>query len=1234
MNFDEALKISDTLVFEKTGKHLSDVQRAVIQGTWYCQKYHEIALEYRCTPEYLKQDVGPKLWKLLSDEFGERVNKKNFRTVIERRGIDHAAFSAAPPVETTNGIFVPTQPPRVSPQPPVINEQLSSPPPPNSAEQWGETAKLQTRLDWGEATDVSQFYGRTQELTQLKQWILGEQCRVIAILGMGGIGKTSISVQLAQQISSSFDYLIWRSLRNAPPLTEILADLIQFLSNQTEFNLSPEPYRQISQLIEFLRASRCLIILDNAESILQEGNRVGRYYEGYEDYGELFKRLGETQHHSCLLITSREKPKEIAALEGKTLKVRSLPLMGLPIEDCEEIIQNKGIFNFQEQWQSLIQRYAGNPLALKIVTTTINDLFEGNVDDFFEQIQQGTAIFGDIRDLLEQQLGRISELELETMYWLAINREPSTVAELRKDFLSLVSPIELIEALESLSRRSLIEKSSGSFTQQPVVMEYMIERLIETVIQEIDQETIKVLNQYPLIKSLAKDYIRESQTRVILQPIVQTLLSRYRLSGELSGKFQVLLHSLRRQSYSSGYGGGNLINLGQALDLDLADYDFSKLTIWQAYLQDANLQNVNFSESDLSRSVFAKTLGNSLTVALGVNHILATGDAEGKIILWSVEDGQQLLVCQGQLGAVKAIAFNPDATLLASGSDDETVRVWKASTGECLNRWRGHQGAVNCVCFNPLHPYLASGGDDHTVRIWDIHSGQCVHIFSEHTDSIRAVTFSPDGQTLASCSEDQSVKLWDVQTGKCVRTFIGSSAWDWAITFVCSNSIPGTIHALASSTDEDLVRLWDVKTGQCFHTFQGHRDSVWRVTFSGDGELVASSSDDQTVKLWNVRTGDCLKTLPGLPSQVCSLAFSPDRQILATGSVDRMVLLWDINSGQRLRTLRGHLHQVWSFVLSPNGKTLVSGSDDHKVRLWDVRTGRCFKRLQGHSDWVWSVACSPDSSLIASGSYDRTVKLWDVQTGDCLKTLHGHSDRIQAVTFSADSRMLATASDDQTVKLWDVQTGELLQTLESHHRWVGSVAFHPQGHLVASGSNDQTIRLWDVETGNCLQVLEGHSERIHLLAFSPVDQILASGSYDRSIKLWDITTGNCLKTWQGPIERLQGMIFHPNGEIWISGSTDHTVKLWELRTEKCIRILDGHSNPVWSVHFSPDCRFLASGSHDQGIKVWDLQTNDCLKTLRADKPYDGLNITSVTGITNAQKATLKALGAIDLHRKD
>ncbi len=56
---------------------------------------------------------------------------------------------------------------------------------------------------------------------------------------------------------------------------------------------------------------------------------------------------------------------------------------------------------------------------------------------------------------------------------------------------------------------------------------------------------------------------------------------------------------------------------------------------------------------------------------------------------------------------------------------------------------------------------------------------------------------------------------------------------------------------------------------------------------------------------------------------------------------------------------------------------------------------------------------------------------------------------------------------------------------------------------------------------------------------------------------------------------------------------------------------------------------LASGSRDETIKLWDIQTGECLKTLRSPRPYEGMKITGVTGLTETEKASLKALGAVD-----
>ena len=432
MTVDEALLFLDSVLQEP----LNDVQELVFRQTLEGRSYPEMAKSTAYDAEYIKL-VGFQLWQLLSRVFGEKVTKSNVQSVLRRKA-QQAQVAVAPSHPTQANLG--------------RNAQTFQ----SGATTHWVTADVTTAnrcQDWGEAIDVSVFYGRTEELAKLEQWIVQERCRLVMLLGMGGIGKTAISVKIAERIQEHFDYVIWRSLRNAPPILDLLAELIQFLSQQKETVFPETVDGRVSQLLRYLRASRCLLVLDNAESILREGDRTGGYREGYEGYGQLLRCVAETSHKSTLVLTSREKPRGLAAKEGETLPVRSLQLTGLSTTEGLKIFKASGSFwGSESDWKVLIEHYGGNPLALKMVASVIRDLFDSSLSNFLELLNQGTLVFDDIRNLLDRQFTRLSALEKELMYWLAINREPVSFLELQRDLVTEVSQTELIEALASLAR--------------------------------------------------------------------------------------------------------------------------------------------------------------------------------------------------------------------------------------------------------------------------------------------------------------------------------------------------------------------------------------------------------------------------------------------------------------------------------------------------------------------------------------------------------------------------------------------------------------------------------------------------------------------------------------------------------------------------------------------------------------------------------------------------------------
>jgi len=333
-------------------------------------------------------------------------------------------------------------------------------------------------MDWDEAPDVDHFYGRTQELNQLERWITTDNCKLVAIVGMGGIGKTALALALTDRIQSDFDCLLWRSLTYQPSLLTLLDSIL----NTFEPTVIQDIQSGIRQLRHHLQQRRCLLVLDGLDSVLQKK-------EDSEEYSKLWQSLSRNRHQSCILVTSREQLPGFDAIAANSKWVRCLTLQGLEQAEALALLQAGGFTGKEQGLSALWQLYRGNPLALKTIIPLIQSIFAGNVNAFR---RQNTIVVGDrLEGLLNQQFDRLSESELSIAYWLAIWQEPITLCRLQSHLLYSSDPSAVLTGIAALETRSLLEKrfsaDTPSFTLQPMVMKVVTDRLIEQAVREINQ---------------------------------------------------------------------------------------------------------------------------------------------------------------------------------------------------------------------------------------------------------------------------------------------------------------------------------------------------------------------------------------------------------------------------------------------------------------------------------------------------------------------------------------------------------------------------------------------------------------------------------------------------------------------------------------------------------------------------------------------------------------------------
>ena len=445
MDVKEVLQFADELVFAQTGKHLDDIQGTVIKGVWQGQTYETIADECNRSESHVR-DIGYKLWQILSEQLGEDVNKYNFRSTIERIYIKSSQVIG---VGNHHEFNFCSQTLYQSHQDNQQNQPKSHP--------------TSNYHDLTLAPKITHFYDRTTELQTLSHWLLDQNLRLVSVLGLSGIGKTTLVKQFVDLNLQNFEVVIWKNLKLSQSLDCLINEIITGVNHD-----SIKADNKLTQFFNLLRQQRCLIILDDVQELFIKGELAGEVKTEYKNYQNLLTMMTDIEQQSSLILISQEQCQEMVSPDEELYPIKCLDLQGL---ENTEILKKWGLKD-DKLWAELSDIYGGNPVYLKDIASLIKSIFWGKVADFLKE--DSLVVTKDMKSRLTELFKRLSPTEQEILLLLSKFDVPMSREELRPS-LSL-SSMDLMNGLRSLGQRYLLQRIEGEkvlFDLSLVIREYV-----------------------------------------------------------------------------------------------------------------------------------------------------------------------------------------------------------------------------------------------------------------------------------------------------------------------------------------------------------------------------------------------------------------------------------------------------------------------------------------------------------------------------------------------------------------------------------------------------------------------------------------------------------------------------------------------------------------------------------------------------------------------------------------